>query len=105
MQAERQREADLRAEEARRDLSAEKKHCCIRHNTAAREYLNGLQEWTFAQRGGPAVPSDHFMTRRAEYRASYAEAQMVVSDAVLAEVRRRTVRRRPPRRPDPPADH
>jgi len=68
--------------------STELKTCYIRHNSAAREYAGALKEWAFRQRQHDRAASGaELLQARADYRASYAEAQMVVSDEVLDRAR------------------
>lgn len=59
-------------------------------NAAARHYLAAQNDHAHALRIGTAHPQESLSavdTARVEYRQRYAEAQMIVPDTVLAEVR------------------
>ncbi|MGW7239434.1 hypothetical protein [Streptomyces sp. NPDC054804] len=59
-------------------------------NAAARHYLATLNDHAHVLRigGDPGESLEALETARVDYRRRYAEAQMIVPDAVLAEVRK-----------------
>ncbi|MGY0020618.1 hypothetical protein ACVHNB_16750 [Streptomyces sp. YJ-C3] len=86
---ERTRIADLAAQQ-RTVMVEARKAAYIAFNAAARHYLASLNDHVHALRLGTETPQTSFdavETARAEYRQWYAEAQMIVPDQVLAQVR------------------
>ncbi|MEV4558708.1 hypothetical protein AB0K51_17185 [Kitasatospora sp. NPDC049285] len=78
---------ELRRSTDRTDLRA----CYVALNTAARQYLTALNDHAHAlrrQQPSTAAELAAVEAARAEYRQRYAEAQMTVPDAVLAEASR-----------------
>ncbi|GAA2115616.1 hypothetical protein GCM10009759_60660 [Kitasatospora saccharophila] len=88
--AERSRRADR--EEARNTAArTELRACYVALNTAARQYLTALNDHAHAlRREQPSSIAETAAVEaaRTEYRQRYAEAQMTVPDAVLAEISR-----------------
>jgi hypothetical protein len=86
---ERSRLADLADQRARERLTA-RRAAYTAFNAAARHYLACLNDHAHALRRGTAGTDeslDAMETARTEFRRQYAEAQMIVPDAVLTEVR------------------
>ncbi|MET9880697.1 hypothetical protein ABZZ36_39755 [Actinacidiphila glaucinigra] len=87
---ERTRLADLTAQRVQEALAA-RREAYTAFNAAARHYLACLSDHAHALRldaaADPAETLDAVESARVEYRQRYAEAQMIVPDAVLAEVR------------------
>lgn len=87
---ERSRLADLADQRAQERLAA-RRAAYTAFNAASRHYLACLNDHAHALRSGTADSHkslDAVETARTEFRQRYAEAQMIVSDAVLTEVRR-----------------
>ena len=79
-----------RAEQRVRERIELRRGCYITLNTAARHYLTAQVNLSYALRGQGDVQSclQELEERRITFRAAYAEAQMIVPDAVLTEVGR-----------------
>ncbi|MFF2810407.1 hypothetical protein ACFVT2_25215 [Streptomyces sp. NPDC058000] len=87
---ERTRRAELAAQHTQDGLAA-RQSTYTAFNAAARNYLACLNDHAHALQRDPVEPDetlDAMETARIEFRQRYAEAQMVVPDTVLAEVRR-----------------
>lgn len=63
----------------------QRRTCYITLNTAARQYLTAMGNYLHALQNGEDVPAalEHLESARRTYRDSYAEAQMIVPNAVL----------------------
>ncbi|WP_327290229.1 hypothetical protein [Streptomyces sp. NBC_01198] len=87
---ERTRTAELAAQRRQSDVTDRRAAYTV-FNTAARHYLAALNDHAHVLLHPGAEDQDAALaavdTARAEYRRRYAEAQMIVPDAVLAEVR------------------
>ncbi|GAA2296804.1 hypothetical protein OKJ48_27130 [Streptomyces kunmingensis] len=86
---ERTRVADLSAQR-RSGVVEARRAAYIAFNAAARHYLASLSDHVHALRLGTEAPQPTFDVidaARAEYRQWYAEAQMIVPDEVLTQVR------------------
>ncbi|MER7987949.1 hypothetical protein ABTY53_20540 [Streptomyces noursei] len=87
---ERTRHVELAAQRAQDGLAA-RQSVYTAFNAAARNYLACLNDHAHALQHEPVEPEetlDAMETARIEFRQRYAEAQMIVPDTVLAEVRR-----------------
>ncbi|MEU6168727.1 hypothetical protein [Streptomyces tanashiensis] len=81
--AEQLRQAELERQRASESLER-RRACYITLNTAARQYVTAMTNHVHALRRGEdaAASLEHLEERRAAYRDSYAEAQMIVPTAV-----------------------
>ncbi|MGI3202533.1 hypothetical protein ACRJ4W_37500 [Streptomyces sp. GLT-R25] len=84
---ERSRVAELRAQRAESGREA-RRVAYTEFNAAARHYLATLSDHAHVLRSDPGDSLATVETARVEYRRRYAEAQMIVPDTVLVEVRR-----------------
>jgi len=87
---ERTRLAELAAQRAESGMEA-RRTAYTEFNAAARHYLATLNDHSHLLRIGADDPQESLTTvetARVDYRRRYAEAQMIVPDTVLAEVRR-----------------
>ncbi|MGW6391440.1 hypothetical protein ACWFR1_13255 [Streptomyces sp. NPDC055103] len=77
-----------RAEQRLRERIEMRRGCYITLNTAARHYLTAQVNLSYALRGRGDTQTclQELEERRITFRAGYAEAQMIVPDAVLSEV-------------------
>jgi hypothetical protein len=87
---ERTRLAELAAQQRQSGLD-DRRAAYAAFNAAARHYLATLNDHAHVLRLGTEDPQESLAavdTARVEYRRRYAEAQMIVPDTVLAEVKR-----------------
>lgn len=78
----------LQAEQARqwqRESLERRRACCITLNTASRQYLTEMTNYLYALQGSQDADTalKNLEAGRLAYRDSYAEAQMILPDAVL----------------------